>query len=42
MRMFTYFQIPHCVKKKLFKEYILLCFTTQNVKGLGKADLPAS
>lgn len=39
--MFTYFQIPHYAKKNL-KEYILLCFTTQNVKGLGKTDLPVS
>lgn len=38
--MFTYFQIPQYAKKKnLFKEYILLFLTTQNVKGLGKSDL---
>lgn len=40
--MFTYFQIPQYEKKKAFKEYILLCLTTQNVKGLGKIDLLVS
>lgn len=40
--MFTYFQIPQHAKKTLSKEYILLCLTTQYVKGLGKIDLLAS
>lgn len=30
------------MQKNLSKEYILLCLTKQNVKGLGKIDLLAS